>query len=156
MVQDGSIGFPDPQPFPNDTVDMPYFLVGDDTLNLSENMQKPYGHRVLTRDESILNYRLSRARRVSENAFRILANRFQILLTKMNHNPSTVMLIVKTCCILHNLMRIRYPTMQNSLVDHDDRRGDLVPGEWRRGRNLEDTRNVNIRGHNTEIKKARL
>ncbi|KAH3787797.1 hypothetical protein DPMN_165926 [Dreissena polymorpha] len=29
----------------------------------------------------------------------------------MNHNPSTVRLIVKTCCILHNLMRIRYPTM---------------------------------------------
>jgi hypothetical protein len=74
----------------------------------------------------------------------------------MNHNPSTVRLIVKTCCILHNLMRIRYPTMQNALVDHDDRRGNLVPGEWRRGRNLEDTRNVNIRGHNTAIKKARL
>ncbi|KAH3874895.1 hypothetical protein DPMN_038151 [Dreissena polymorpha] len=29
----------------------------------------------------------------------------------MNHSPSTVRLIVKTCCILHNLMRIRYPVM---------------------------------------------
>ncbi|XP_052233365.1 uncharacterized protein LOC127846236 [Dreissena polymorpha] len=78
MVQDGSIGFQDPQPFPNETVDMPYFLVGDDAFSLSENMQKPYGHRVLTRDEIILNYRLSRARRVSENAFGNLANRFQV------------------------------------------------------------------------------
>ncbi|XP_052218322.1 uncharacterized protein LOC127835941 [Dreissena polymorpha] len=118
-----------PQPFQNDTVDMPYFLVGDDAFILNDNMQKPYGHRVLTRDESILNYRLARARRVSENAFGILANRFQILLTKMNYIPSTIRLIVKTCCIFHNLMRIRYPTMQNALVDHDDRRGDLVPGE---------------------------
>ncbi|XP_052242474.1 putative nuclease HARBI1 [Dreissena polymorpha] len=93
----------DPQPFPNDTVDMPYFLVGDDAFSLRENMQKPKGHRVLTTDDRILNYRLSRARRVSENAFEILANRFQILLTKMNHSPSTVRLIVKTCCILHRI-----------------------------------------------------
>jgi hypothetical protein len=43
--------------------------------------------------------------------------------------------------------------MQNALVDHDDRRGDLVLGEWRRDRNLEDIRNVNIRGQNTAIKR---
>ncbi|XP_052281075.1 putative nuclease HARBI1 [Dreissena polymorpha] len=141
MVQDGSIGFPDPQLFPNDTVEMPFFLVGDDAFSLSENMQKPYGHRVLTRDERILNYRLSRARRVSENAFGILANRFQ-----MNHSPSTVRPKVKTCCILHNLMRIKYPTMQNALVDHDNKRGDLFTGKWRNGRNLEDIRNLNING----------
>ncbi|KAH3771493.1 hypothetical protein DPMN_172815 [Dreissena polymorpha] len=41
-------------------------LVGGDAFSLSRNMQKPYGHRVLTRDERILNYRLSRASRVSE------------------------------------------------------------------------------------------
>lgn len=80
MVQDGSIGFPDPQPFPNDTVDMPFFLVGDDAFSLSEHMQKPYGQRALTGEERILNYRLSRARRVSENAFGILANRFQVII----------------------------------------------------------------------------
>ncbi|KAH3848123.1 hypothetical protein DPMN_090472 [Dreissena polymorpha] len=73
----------------------------------------------------------------------------------MNYSPFTVRLTVKTCCILHILMRIRYPTMQNALVDHDDRRGDMVPGEWRRGRNLEDTRNVNTRGHNTYSNKTR-
>ncbi len=37
--------------------------------------------------------------------------------------------------------------MHNALIDHEDRRGDLVPGEWRRDRNLEDIRTVNIRGH---------
>ncbi|KAH3749849.1 hypothetical protein DPMN_184364 [Dreissena polymorpha] len=40
--------------------------------------------------------------------------------------------------------------------DHDDRRGDLVPGEWRRGRNLEDARIVNTRGLNTAIKKGKI
>ncbi|KAH3840216.1 hypothetical protein DPMN_113662 [Dreissena polymorpha] len=53
-------------------------------------------------------------------------------------------------------MRIVYSAMQNALVDHDDRRDDLVPGEWRRGRNLEDTRNVNTRDHNTAIKKGKI
>ncbi|KAH3720881.1 hypothetical protein DPMN_063791 [Dreissena polymorpha] len=48
------------------------------------------------------------------------------------------------------------PHHANALVDHDDRRGDRISGEWRRGRNLEDTRNVNTRDHNTAIKKARL
>ncbi|XP_052271806.1 uncharacterized protein LOC127872523 [Dreissena polymorpha] len=38
IVQDGSIGFPDPRPFPNDTVDMHYFLVGDDAFSLSKNI----------------------------------------------------------------------------------------------------------------------
>ena len=46
--------------------------------------------------------------------------------------------------------------MQNALLDHDARRGDLVPGEWRRDRNLENTRNVNIRGHNTATKKGKI
>ncbi|KAH3837258.1 hypothetical protein DPMN_110640 [Dreissena polymorpha] len=45
--------------------------------------------------------------------------------------------------------------MQNALIDHDDRRGDLVPGESRRGRNLKDTRNVHTRGHKTAIKKGK-
>ena len=80
MIQGGSIGFPDPEPFPHDTVDMPFFLVGDDAFSLSEHMQKPYGHGALTREERNLNYRLSRARRVSENAFGILANRFQVII----------------------------------------------------------------------------
>ncbi|KAH3738633.1 hypothetical protein DPMN_045272 [Dreissena polymorpha] len=45
----------------------------------------------------------------------------------MNHSPSTIRLIVKTCCIHHNLMTIRYPTLQNALVDHDVKRRS---GSW--------------------------
>lgn len=81
---------------------------------------------------------------------------FQILLTKMNHTPSTVRLIVKTCCFLHNLMRIRYPTMHNALVDREDRRGHLVPGKWRKCRNLYDIRNANIRGNNKSNKAGKI
>ena len=73
-LQDSSIGFPDPKPFPNDTVDMPFFFVGDDAFCLIENtkcMQKSYDHRVLTREERLLNHRVSRTSWVSENAFAV-------------------------------------------------------------------------------------
>ena len=80
-------------------------------------MMKPYSHRTLDKEESIFNYRLFRARCVMENAFGILANRFRILLTTVTHSTSAVRLIVKTCIILHNLMRVRYPGLQIQQLD---------------------------------------
>lgn len=94
------------------------------------------------------NYRLSRARRVVENAFGILANRFQVLLTTMNHAPPTVRLIVTACMCLHNLMRMRYPGLQNHQLDCEDANCNHVPGRWREGRNLLDT--TNVRGPNID------
>ena len=35
-------------------------------------------------------------------------------------------------------MRLRYPTMQNLLVDREDANHNVIPGEWRRGRNMAD------------------
>ena len=100
-------------------------------------MMKPYSKRNLNDDERIFNYRLSRARRVVENAFGILANRFQVLLTTMRHKPSTVKVIVKACIVLHNLMRIRYPSIQNEMIDRpEDINTDFIPGAWRQDKNL--------------------
>ena len=103
---------------------------------------KPYSARNLTREERIFNYRLSRARRVVENAFGILANRFQVLLTTMQHHAETVRLIVKACILLHNVMRSRYPVLQNRLLDRNLQDGQMEPGAWRRGQNLADTLDI--------------
>jgi hypothetical protein len=102
---------------------------------------KPYNTRNLTNEECIFNYMLSRARRVVENAFGIVANRFQILLkcTTMQHHHENVRIIVEACCILHNLMHTRYPVLQNKLMDGAQSDGNPQPEAWKEGRNLEDT-----------------
>ena len=53
----------------------PYLFVGDDALALKKFTMKPYPQQNLTADKTVYNYRHSRARRMSENLFDILANR---------------------------------------------------------------------------------
>ena len=69
------IGLPPREKLPGEDTPVPYFFVGDDAFALKEWMMKPFPFRGLTREQRIFNYRLSRARRVVENAFGILANR---------------------------------------------------------------------------------
>ena len=53
----------------------PYVFVGDDAFALKKFMMKPYPQQNLTADKRVYNYRHSRAKRISENLFGILANR---------------------------------------------------------------------------------
>ncbi|XP_076029145.1 uncharacterized protein LOC143017992 [Oratosquilla oratoria] len=111
LENDSITGWPRPDPLPNDTQGVPYFIVGDDAFSLRTYLIKPYSGRNITREERIYNYRLSRPRRVVENAFGIMVNRFQVMLATMQHHADTVRLIVKACMVLHNLMRSRYPML---------------------------------------------
>lgn len=70
---------------PKSTTKIAYVIVADDAFRLSNRMMKPTGQRA-NEAEKVFNYRLSRARRVVENAFGILCNRFQILQKDINLN----------------------------------------------------------------------
>ena len=136
MLEEGTLGLPPPSPLPHDDRDTPYFLIGDDAFPLKPWMMKPYSRRHLDHDERIFNYRLSRARRVVENAFGILAMRFQILLGTMQQLPETVDSIVLACTTLHNLPRVTQPAALRQYVDEEDNSHNLVPGQWRQDSQL--------------------
>lgn len=127
----GDLHFPEPDPMPHDNEPMPYLFIGDDAFAMKTTMMKPYSQRGMSIEQRIYNYRISRARRVVENAFGILANRFQVFLTTMQQEPEVVFKIIKAAVCLHNLMRIRYPQVQNDLADREDENHRLVPGAWR-------------------------
>ena len=141
-IEDGSIGFPAADRLPQDDQDMPYFIIGDNAFPLRTWLMKPFARRNLDDEERIFNYRVSRARRIVENSFGILANRFQVLLTTMRQEPETVATIVLACCCLHNLMRLRYPSLQNAVLDQEDANHNVIPGAWRQNANMHDMENV--------------
>ena len=141
-LEDGSIGFPAPDPLQNDDQATPYYILGDDAFGLRTYLIKPYGQRGLTRDQRIYNYRISRGHRVVENAFGILAQRWQILLGTLQQTPSVVQDIIESCVCLHNLMRQRYPELQNAFLDMEDKEHNFVPGQWRQLANMQDIHQI--------------
>nr|CAI5826506.1 unnamed protein product [Callosobruchus analis] len=57
-----------------------------------------------SRERKIFNYRLSRARRIVENAFGILASRFRIYHTAINVQPENIEKIFMATCVLRNFL----------------------------------------------------
>uniref|UniRef100_A0A8C2IPC7 DDE Tnp4 domain-containing protein n=1 Tax=Cyprinus carpio TaxID=7962 RepID=A0A8C2IPC7_CYPCA len=93
---------PAPAPLPESDQLAPYCTVADEAFPLKEYLMKPYPNHRLSVEQRIFSYWLSRARRVVENAFGILANRFRVFLTTINIQNSAKVL---ACCALHNFLR---------------------------------------------------
>ena len=137
-LEQNSLNIPSVGELPNDGRKLPYVIVGDDAFPLKTYLMKPYPHQHLSREKRIFNYRLSRARRVVENAFGILANRFRVFLTTINLSPENVEKIVVASCALHNYLRTnagaRY--IAPGFLDRVENDGTLVDGQWRNEQSL--------------------
>ncbi|KAL4126547.1 hypothetical protein QTP88_010768 [Uroleucon formosanum] len=85
---------------------MPYVIVADEAFALKPYLMRPYSRVSVTGNErnKTFNYRLSRARRVMENAFGILSARWRVFRTVIQVQPNSVDKIVLSACCLHNML----------------------------------------------------
>ena len=81
----GKLRLPGARPLPGSEYCTKQVFVGDDAFPLGPNLMKPFSRRQLSHDERVFNYRLSRARRCSENAFGILASTIWINIIKVKY-----------------------------------------------------------------------
>ena len=83
-------------------------VVADEAFLLRCDLMRPYpwtnNRQSLPEDQKILSYRLSRARRIVENAFGILAQSWRIFNRRINFLPKNVDRVIKVCVVLHNYL----------------------------------------------------
>ncbi|XP_039311963.1 protein ALP1-like [Solenopsis invicta] len=110
----GKMNIPKPDRFYKGGPDLPYCIVGDEAFPLKSYLLRPYsGKNNLTAEQSIYNYRLSRARRVIENSFGILASQWRVYRKPIISSVETAMKIVQ------------------GMLDRETAEGDQVQGSWR-------------------------
>lgn len=113
---------------------LPYVTVVDEGLPLKPYQMRPYPGKNLTEDRAIFNYRLSRARRIIENIFGILAARWRIFRRPIRADVATVEKIVLACVCLHNYLRLTENASYapKGFVDSEDNKGEIKSGDWRK------------------------
>ncbi|XP_068735594.1 uncharacterized protein [Montipora capricornis] len=104
-MKDGSLSLPPHKCLPFGTKLFPHVLVGDDAFALKPYLMKPFPQQGLTTQKRVYNYRHSRARRISENLFGILANRWCVFKSIMQIPPETIDVVVMAALTLHNYLR---------------------------------------------------
>ena len=142
-----SLAIPPPACLPDRYTPLPYAIVGDEAFPLRENIMKPYPAKSLDDASSVFNNRLSRARRVSRNAFGILAHRFRIFQCAIPLEPKKAEIIVLAAVALHNYFRTKSVEYSQSMADSENAAHELVPEKWRHNSNAQ-LPSVSLQGSN--------
>lgn len=137
-IKENSLELPPPKELPGRQIKVPYFFVADNAFALPENIMKPYsGDHDKGSAKRIFNYRLSRSRRVVENAFGVISAVFRVLRKPMLLKPEIAQLVVLTIIHLHNYLRKHSPQFYTPPTTFDfEEAGVLTPGSWRNDENM--------------------
>ena len=133
-IDQNILKFPEPATINNysTTKKFPYVFVADEAFALKPFMPRPYPRRnELNIHELIFNYRLSRARRLIENTFGILASRFRIFRRPIIAKIENIRHITKAAVILHNFLMRRKERGTYCPPDYVDQAQGTLPGRWR-------------------------
>ncbi|XP_064461476.1 uncharacterized protein LOC135371291 [Ornithodoros turicata] len=137
VLQNNEFGIPGPRNV-GSAGPIPHCIVGDEAFPLSTFLMRPYsGRAACGYQQKAFNYRLSRARRLIENSFGILANRWRILRRPFKAKPENVESIIKPCVVLHNFALKTSPASSMlynppGYTDYEDSVGNVREGAWRR------------------------
>ena len=120
----GNLDLPPDAPIPGINRDMPYVLVGDAAFPLHRELMRPYPRKnKLSNRQKIFNYRLSRARRIVENAFGIMTQRFRIFNRRILLSPPMAVSVVKAAVILHNMLTMPCDRIYRQVVEMAEQDG---------------------------------
>lgn len=122
-----------PKPSLHGDKDLPFVIVGGDIFPLKPWLKKPYPGKNLDQCQRIYNYRLSRARRTIENAFRILVAKWRIFRRAIRADVALVEKIVEATISLNNYLCFTENANYTpaGFVDCKDSSGNIIPGDWR-------------------------
>jgi len=115
QVLNGSFSFPNDSTLPGSNIVVPHVIVADEAFRLDTHIMKPYTKKAGRDDitKTVFNYRLSRARRVTENAFGLLSQVFRVFYQPINLETSTTEDLIWVACCLHNMLRNGYLEKNN-------------------------------------------
>ena len=82
---------------------IPPIILGDSAFPFQTWLMKPYGNAVLTPEQRYFNYRLSRARMVTEGCSGQLKGRWRILLRKCENSKDEMKATTLACMVLHDI-----------------------------------------------------
>ncbi|PNF16800.1 hypothetical protein B7P43_G18111, partial [Cryptotermes secundus] len=94
------LNIPEDKPFPA------LGIIGDEAFPLKTYLMRPYpASQEADLTKSNFNKRLSRARKVVENAFGILTQKFRLYNRRIQLKPKNAEKVILTTCILHNFIK---------------------------------------------------
>ncbi|KAK4879655.1 hypothetical protein RN001_007801 [Aquatica leii] len=108
-LKNNSLQLPESSYLPGLKLPLSYVFIADVAFPFIENLMKLFSQRALNEESLVYNYRLSSARRMVENGFGILANRWRVLLTPIHLSPEKVELTTLACLALHSFWHFKIP-----------------------------------------------
>ena len=125
---ENTLGIPHGKPVPGSFTKLPFTIVADKAFGLHPNLMRPFPGRksgLLTKEECIFNYRLSRVRIKVENAFGILSQCWRIFHREINLQADYLTDVVLATCVLHNFLQKPRKVTKNSQLMDEEVHGDL-------------------------------